>query len=54
MYVAVMDGHGEYGYACVVHMDFERLQNTMVSTLVDTPTSVKMVRSLIQILLKEK
>jgi hypothetical protein len=34
--------------------DFGRLQNTMVPTLVDTPTSVKMARYLIQILLKDK
>jgi hypothetical protein len=54
MYVAVMGVHGECGHACVVHMDFRRLQNTMVPTLVDTPTSVKMARYLIQILLKEK
>ena len=49
-----MGVHGECGHACVIHMDFGGLQNTMVPTLVDTPTFVKMAKYLIQILLKEK
>jgi hypothetical protein len=32
MYVAIMGVHGECGHACVVHMDFGRLQNIMVLT----------------------
>ena len=33
MYVAIMGVHGECEHVCVVHMDFGRLQNTMVPTL---------------------
>jgi hypothetical protein len=54
MYVAIMGVHGECVHACVVHMDFGRLQYTMVPTLVDTPTFVKMAMYFIQILLKVK